>query len=513
MSKNYWIISRPKRKLIIIPEMLKVFAAVAVGNAWSGNRDLQKEFEQELVNFEWKAQNYSQDGSGSRTYAALLGLLGLWYEDAGQVKLTQAGKEIVSGEPTVPQLTKQLINFQYPSPYSRSVGISDDFKIQPHRFVINLLSDGRIESITQAELAFCVVPFAKKNNDLDSTIGRILRYRSSDELEAAIRTEAMAQSETSADNLMNVANTVVNQLEYSGFFKYREELGAPLEFEEDGKDRAKSFIEEHGRGIASYLGDNIVYQTRYGSGINITKDYSRTNPVQPTTNPTDRLILIKYYEIAQKRPVLGISDDLVGEVAKLTGVSLRQVRNVLSKIANQPLLDNFEERYVNLAKGGTETATEFEKVTTNIFGRDGFGLDAEWVGSRGTYPDIFVYIDKESKIHGIIDTKAYKKYTLNIDQRNKMAHTYIPLFRELKHEELIYQCGFFAYIAGGFSPNIQSKFEILRGMTGDVDGAYITAYDLLQLLRKHRATPYSATELLGIFTMNKQIVYDDLPAL
>ena len=174
MAKNFWIISRPKRKLVVIPEMLKVFATVAVGQRWHGNRDLQVAFERELVRFEWKAQNISRDGSGSRTYAALLGLLGLWYEEDGVVKLTQAGKEIVSGEPAVPQLTKQLINLQYPSPYSKSVRIHEDFKIQPHRFIIELLGQEGVGSLSQDELAYCVVPFAKTENDLEGCADRLL---------------------------------------------------------------------------------------------------------------------------------------------------------------------------------------------------------------------------------------------------------------------------------------------------------------------------------------------------
>lgn len=507
MSKNFWIVSRPKRKLIIVPEMLKVFAAVTIGKTWTGNRELQKNFERELVRFEWKAQNLSKDGSGSRTYAALLGLLGLWYEDEKGVQLTQAGKEIVSGEAAVPQLTKQLVNFQYPSPYSKSVHIDESYKIHPHRFVINLLSHASVNGISQDELAFCVVPVAKTNSDIEVCVEKLQQFQIYPELVIA---EALAQSKTTESNLRNVANTIINQLEYTGFFKYRDEPNAPLEFDLDGKGKATLFIEKYGRALSSDFSDKSMFLRRYGSGINITKDYSDTNPVQPTTSPNDRLVLIKFYEIANTRPVFGISEELITEISQDTGISPKQVKPVLSKIANQPLWDSFEERYINLSKGGNETATEFEKVTTNVFSKEGFGLDAEWVGSRGVYPDIFVYIDKSKKIHGIVDTKAYKKYTLDIDQRNKMAHSYIPAFKNITYKGEEYTLGFYAYIAGGYGTNIQTNFEKLRVSAGATNGCYITAHDFMQLLRRHRATGFSPAELLQIFTLNKQVIYDEV---
>jgi hypothetical protein len=38
MAKNYWVITRPKRKLILIPDLLKIFSTVVEGQKWEGIR-------------------------------------------------------------------------------------------------------------------------------------------------------------------------------------------------------------------------------------------------------------------------------------------------------------------------------------------------------------------------------------------------------------------------------------------------------------------------------------------
>lgn len=408
--KNHWVVTRPKRKLVIVPELLKVFATVCLGRNWYGNITLQREFEQKLVDFEWKALNLSKDGSGSRTYAALLSMFGLWYEDEMGVQLTQAGKEIVSGEPAVPILTKQIINYQYPSPYSVGIKLDPALRIQPHRFVIDLLFDSRVAKLSKEELAYCVLPFAKNHADLANCIDRIIQYRENPE---NLINDALDSSGATADNLENISNTIINQLEYTGFFEYRDVNNAPLIFSLGGESRARQFISDWGRSLAPYSGDAGEFQRRYGSGINVTKDYSKTNPISPITSPEDRLVLIAFYEISRVQPVFGITSDLVKRISEKTSINPKKVEHVLSTVANQPLLDSFEEKYLQLSRGGTESATQFEKVTTNIFGEYGFGFSAEWVGSKGAYPDIFVYIDRHTKKHGIIDTKAYREYLLD----------------------------------------------------------------------------------------------------
>ena len=45
---NYWWVTRPKRKLNSIPEVLGVFSNVALSAQWSGSRNIHIQFEDEL---------------------------------------------------------------------------------------------------------------------------------------------------------------------------------------------------------------------------------------------------------------------------------------------------------------------------------------------------------------------------------------------------------------------------------------------------------------------------------
>ncbi len=505
MSRKSWWVTRPKRKLILIPDLLKIFATTAEGQKWEGNRTLQLEFETALRNYEWKAQNVSKDGSGGRTYAAMLAMLGLWFEDEHGVQITNAGKELVADNPPVPILTKQLLDFQYPSPYSkiRQVDVDPEFRIQPFRFILKLFTEKNLEEITQEEIAFCLVPYAKTAADLDKCHQLIMKFRSQP---AGIISQAVNDSGTTEDNLRNIGNTIVNQFEYTGYFEERTDIKS-LRIKPEMKQKAKSDLTHLREGLIQNPEDAATFLMRYGSGLEVSKDYRYTHPEAPALNPNDKAVLITYLEIALNEPIQGISDELVERIAQRRGVSFDQAKRVLSAFAQKPQFDRFEEKYLKLAIGGTATADDFEIKTTGIFSKDGFGFAAVWVGNKPRNPDLFVYFDRDNKRHGLIDTKAYKEYTLPLDHKNLMAHTYIPSFKTIKFEGDVYNLEFFNYVAGGFGSGMPRSFSELLRMT-EIKGSYITAYNLVQLLRLHRSSPFSAEKFGELFSSNTEIVYD-----
>jgi hypothetical protein len=507
MAKNYWVITRPKRKLILIPDLLKIFSTVVEGQKWEGNRSLQFQFEESLKNYEWKAQHTSKEASGARTYAAMLYMLGLWFEDASGVQITNAGKELVADKPPVPILTKQLLDFQYPSPYSikSQVGVSRDFHIQPHRFILRLMIEKNIEEITQDEIAFCLVPYAKTNGDLSKCAEIIKQFR--------IHTKEMIKSAvldsgTSEDNLRNIGNTVVNQLEYTGYFEERTEIKS-LRIKQGMLNKVSKVLEQQRDSLIQNPDDAPTFQMRYGSGLETAKDYRYSAPIPPKLNPNDRAIMVTYLEIALNEPIESISEGLIERIAQLRGVSKEQTRKVLSTFAQKPQFDRFEEKYLQLSVGGTATADDFEVKTTGIFSKDGFGFAALWVGSKPRYPDLFVFFDKNNKQHGLIDTKAYKEYTLPLDHKNIMAHTYIPSFKKIEFDGTSYNLKFYCYVSGGFGSGMRKSFNELSQMTS-IRGSYITAANLLQLLRIHRTSPISAEKFGEIFSSNQEVLYDKI---
>ena len=127
---NYWFVSRPKRKLNSVPDILTIFADISLGQRWEGQRTKQRSLEDELEAKGIKRIGDRRDasGSGARTYRAWIESLGLLFVQAEtkQTYLTLAGEAILNGEPPVAILKNQVLKFQYPSPYStsRSVDIN-----------------------------------------------------------------------------------------------------------------------------------------------------------------------------------------------------------------------------------------------------------------------------------------------------------------------------------------------------------------------------------------------------
>lgn len=505
MSKHSWWVTRPKRKLILIPDLLKIFASVAEGQKWKGNRELQLNFEKALKEYEWKAQNISRDGSGGRTYAAMLFMLGLWFEDESGVQITYAGKELIADKPPVPILTKQLLDFQYPSPYSlkSQIKISRKYNIQPYRFILKLFIEKNLDELTQEEIAFCLAPYAESINDLNYCFKLIQKFRKNPE---EIIKDAVKHSGTSKYNLEQIGNTIVNQLEYTGYFVERTDIKS-LKLKNGMKNIILNNLKNYREGLIQNLENVALFQMRYGSGLEIRKDYRYTHPERPKINPNDRAILITYYQITLNEPIQAISESLISRISKMRGVNEDHTRRVLSAFAQKPLLDRFEEKYLKLSIGGTATADDFEIKTTGIFSNDGFGFASVWVGNMPRHPDLFVYFDKKNKRHGLIDAKAYKEYNLPLDHKNIMAHTYIPSFKKIKYEGVEYKLAFYNYVAGGFGSGVAKSFKELESMT-DIPGSYITAYNLIQLLRIHRTKPLNPEEFEEIFSCNKEIIYD-----
>ena len=110
---NYWWVTRPKRKLNSIPEVLAAFSNVALSVRWSASRNVHILFEEELERDGLKRVGERRDhsGSGGRTYQAWLSSLGLIFiqESTGTPFLTLAGESILSGKSPVEILKNQVL--------------------------------------------------------------------------------------------------------------------------------------------------------------------------------------------------------------------------------------------------------------------------------------------------------------------------------------------------------------------------------------------------------------------
>ena len=227
---NYWWVTRPKRKLDSVPEILSTIAENALDQEWSGERNSHLEFEDALENAGLKREGDRRDhtGGGGRTYMAWIESLGLVFkqEGTGKIKLTLAGEAIMNGASPVSVLTEQVLKYQFPSAFSisRGVNVSERFKIRPFRYLLRLLSDSRIHYLTQDELAKIVITEAENESDAchEYVVARILAYREDGD---KILPQNFAELYTSSkgavdygkpfDHLLDIANTIFNWIEYT----------------------------------------------------------------------------------------------------------------------------------------------------------------------------------------------------------------------------------------------------------------------------------------------------------
>ena len=102
---NYWWVTRSKRKLNSIPEILAVFSTVSLDVQWQGSINLHRKFEDGLEEAGLKRVGERRDarGSGGRTYYAWLSSLGLVFtqESTNKSYLTLAGEAIMQGRSPV----------------------------------------------------------------------------------------------------------------------------------------------------------------------------------------------------------------------------------------------------------------------------------------------------------------------------------------------------------------------------------------------------------------------------
>ena len=171
---NYWWVTRPKRKLNSVPEVLATFADLSLNQEWEGQRNSHLAYEEALEKAGLKrvGDRRDQTGGGARTYKAWLLSLGLIFtqESTGKIKLTLAGEAIMNGDSPVNVLTNQILKYQFPSSFSlsRGVQVASRFKIRPFRFLLKFLDDSRIISLSEDEIAKIVVTEAENEENSSS---------------------------------------------------------------------------------------------------------------------------------------------------------------------------------------------------------------------------------------------------------------------------------------------------------------------------------------------------------
>lgn len=520
---NYWWVTRPKRRLDSIPEVLAAFADISLNQEWQGQRGTQLKYEEALEKAGLKRVGIRRDqsGSGARTYQAWLESLGLIFHQhqTRQIKLTLAGEAIMNGDSPVDVLKWQVLKYQFPSSFSlsRGVQVNPRFRIHPFVFLLRLLSDSRIEYLTQEEIAKIVIEEADRETDkcYEYIVKRIIDFRTygdsclaSDFFEEYKPSKGRINSDHPYQYLTDIANTFINWIEYTQLAKRNEKK--QLVILDDKRNEVNDVLSMK-LPFIDRPEEHEFFQRKYGLDPKHHKD---TRNLEKTKTITEKIIAemkIKqaYISIAMKKPIIGITPGLIQEISDTTGIMDSLVEDIIQKNYPHGSIGAFMASYFEMAFKGTEEAVDFEKATTELF-QEVFGYKAIHLGQTGSKsaPDILLISDSEG-YQSIIDNKAYSKYSITGDHHNRMVHNYLAKIGT--YSSCSYPIGYFSYIAGGFAKTIDKQIQDEVRESG-VHGSGITVSNFIKMVENQTTGKkvYSHAELRRIFGVDRQIRLSDI---
>ena len=515
---NYWWVTRPKRKLNSIPEVLAAFSNVALTVQWSGRRDIHILFEDELERTGLKrvGQRRDHSGSGGRTYQAWLSSLGLIFiqNDTGVPYLTLAGEAIMHGQNPVTVLKEQVLKYQFPSPFGIKTHVAERFRIRPFLFLLRLLMDNRIENLSEEEIGKIVITNADRETDqcYEMVVNKLFAFRESgdaslppDFLETHKSSRGSVNPEHPYLHLTDTANTMVNWLEYTQLI-YRE--NGRIRISPDKREEVTNILNQN-RPFLQRPEDHEFFQRKYGLDPGHVRDNRNLLNTQTVTTRAIEMQRIRQYFIAlsMHRPIARIDQNLIAEIADGTGTTDSLIENVLYREYPHGAVGGFLVGYYEMAFQGRDEATDFEIATTNIF-QDIFNFNATHLGQTGriSAPDVMLVSDSEG-YQAIIDNKAYREYSVSGDHHNRMVHNYLENIGNYSTSNL--PIGFFTYISGGFGANINQQIQSIAEES-NIPGSGITVGNMIKLIEKHQENPYTHAEIRRLFGLNRQIQISDL---
>ena len=520
---NYWWVTRPKRKLNSIPEILAVFSTVSLNVQWQGNIDLHRDFEEGLEQAGLKRVGERRDarGSGGRTYYAWLASLGLVFtqESTNRSFLTMAGEAIMQGKSPVEIIKNQVLKYQFPSPFSLSpqsakTRVNERFRIRPFRFLLRLLNDNRIQYLSTEEIGKIVIVEAENETDecYEYIVKRILAFREEGDGildENFFVKYAPSSGRVNPDHpyshLTDTANTIVNWLEYTQYI-FREEGGIIRLLAE--KRPEVEYVLSAKPAFIDRPEEHEYFQRKYGLDPWHQKD---TRNLSKSRTITSRMIDIQkirqaFIAYSLHKPIRSISSDIIDYVVNITGADGKLVESTLIESYPNGAISGFMTEYFEMAFKGTEEATQFEIATTELF-QEVFGFKTKHLGQTGrnSAPDVLLLSENDG-YQAIIDNKAYSKYSISGDHHNRMVHNYIKnCSRYSVYDKPL---GFFTYIAGGFGNQIDRQLKSIADESG-VHGSGIAVSNLIKLVEKQNSNPLSHHEIKSLFSLDRQIMYSD----
>lgn len=523
--RRVWMFQRNIRKIYPwkISQILSLIYMNLENDTWSGNQTAQDTFTKSLeqVGLKRAGVQYDLHSGGARTYFSQLESLGLFFtREDGSAWLTIAGQDLVDGKHLPAEIMRtQLLNYQYPSIYSKvaNVKIHPRIKVKPFLLILELLLDPEIGHLTDYEMIIPVV-YGHNSSCFNICKSKILAFRNSQNIISVIDNPAQdlftprtrGRSITNAlKDFKNIANTCKNFLESCSLVISQSAEGS----------RVKQIVVNEGvlpdilialerKDIFIPVNSTESFQRKYGAWNRQrdTRNLSRNGSTRISRG--EPIIHALYAEYAGNNLVLDMPMEFV-EQAVNNGFDRQHIMDTI-----EPYLVNslslYEQNFMKLSSGGRTTANDFEKAVKTLF-EECLHYTATHTGQRhragrtGGFSDIFIQ-ETSGRFCAIIDTKASPRYDLSATDFHTMINSYIPSVQELDEyqgEEL----GFCAYVAGGFSNSMNNRINTLSVESGQCFTA-IKAYDLLKLCQK-KISVDEQENITNIFRSKKLLIVDD----
>ena len=386
------------------------------------------------------------------------------------------------------------------------------FKIRPFRFLLKLLDNEKIKYLTEEEIAKIIVTEAENESDkcYNYIVDRIIQFRNygdtcleEDFFEKYQSSKGGVNPEHPYSHLMDLANTIINWLEYTQLAKREDGKIAILA---DKEDEVKSILMDNPNFI-DRPEQHEYFQRKYGIDPRHRKDNRNLALTKTITAAmiAKQKVMQAYIAESLERPITQITPQVVDYIIKVTGIDGKTVEDILVETYPNGSVGAFMTKYFEMAFKGRDEATEFEKATVELF-QDVFGFEAKHVGPIGLTPDVLILSDSDG-YQAILDNKAYHKYTINNDHFNRMVHNYIGNIQN--YGVMDRTLAFFSYIAGGFGTNIDKQVRSIVDATG-VNGSAMSVSNMIKLVEQHNKVPYSHERIKEIFSVNRQVLMSDL---
>jgi len=498
-ERKVWFITRPERDPVFHVDALRSLQTTTnnFSEKWSGERALHKRFEEVLANDGLKRQNISNDGSGGRTWAAMLRTFSYVYlDDLGKLKPTKAGLALLAGAKIRENVAKQILTLQIPNAYFLDSGFRPkfeaDFQIRPARFLIRLVNQKELDYyITKEEIVFFALT-AHQDKDLLSVTQKIKQFREADvsakeemknQIVAAFehreRSDKAARDFAAAHG--DVAHTFMMLCDYTELADYvrGDALRVPAEKQENTAQKLTELDVRY-----PFSKRYLISPERYAEHAGLDVDSYKASSygsISPATNSAKSLL--KAHQLLAKYPLIQtMSEEEILAILKqqLTDKEARKYAALLADPQYSALNEDFVESYLN-----EENDRTFEDKTAEILKAIGFDVELrpKSVGANvQTQIEILIHTDEENIC--IIDAKMYRpKFPLSANLASHMGSEYLPNYQGYKGKNV----SSFGYVTvSDWSGELNlKKITEKANVTipgSNIKGALITANALLGFL-------------------------------